>query len=72
MSTKRNCTPKTVWDHHKLAASAHEGENKVRGREGRATEWAQSEMLLEVRDGFASVVSIQQLLASMLNLAACI
>lgn len=50
----------------------NEGGNKVRGREGRAAEWAQSEMPLEIRDGFASVVSMQQLLASVLNLTACI
>lgn len=45
---------------------------KVRGREGRATEWAQSERPLEIRNGFGSVVSTQQLLDSVLNLTACI
>lgn len=46
--------------------------NKVRGREGRAKEWIQSEMPLEIREDYASVVSVQQLLASVLNSTACI
>lgn len=71
MSTERKCTPKTLCGTIRnwiLLLMGNEGENKVRRREGRATEQAQSEMPLEIRDGFASVVSIQQLFASVLNL----